>query len=187
MKKEVSEVLMKRIAEFLKEKDTEASAVKALKKDLYFLLDDAFKNGSIPYRMVADITIGEKRLAVTFRPAQQETWDFELDGDYEVNDKPDQEEWPESVDTYPPVPLEKIREIENTAWDRFRAKLEPGYMIIQSEGESMEDALKRREDEVDKYLEEFDAEMSAQLSFEMKRGFPKNPWKEIDGCIVVRK
>lgn len=184
MKKEVRKIMNMRILKFLREKDTD---VKALRKDLYFLLDDAFKNGSIPYRMVADVNIEGEKLKVTFRAACREQWEFDLNGDYEVNDIPDQKEWPESVDTYPPVPLEKIREIEDTAWEHFRAKLDPGYMIIQREGESQEDALNRREEEVDKYLEELDKELSAQLPFEVNRGFPKNPWKEIDGCIVVRK
>ena len=183
----VHEVTEKRILTFLREKDTD---VKKLQTDLYYILDEAFKKGDLPYRMIANVEIVGEKLVVEYEPADKFGEEFDLNGDYK-DVGPDPEEWPESVVTYPPIPMEKFNEIMEAAVANFEKKLGPGMYLIVPEGITEEEARKQREEDVDRWYAELVDEINKQLPFEMEQTwkgiYPKNPYKEINGCIVVRK
>ena len=99
-------------------------------------------------------------------------------------------EWPATVETYPTVPLEQCSAAMQQAFDNFNKKLEsrPGYPFVTEEHDAkfIDEWENRAEAEA---IAELNA--SGALPFEIAvvndGWFPKNSWKEIDGCIVVRK
>lgn len=181
MKRETMARLDERIVTFLIERDSE----KLLKQDLNNILRDAFKRGLLDCRMKADVVIEGDKLEVAYRPVLavvEATYD--LNCDYSVV-RPDSEEWDDSVLTCVPVPRDKFDAVMDKAFRKFCEKIEsrPGYPMYT---EDTDDWVERVEQEV---LAELNA--SGELPFEMeaKDGigwFPKKPWKEIDGCVVVK-
>ena len=114
---------------------------------------------------------------------------IERDLDYERYGM-DTSEWPESVETYPPVPEEEFAAIMQKAFEAYTQKIKsrPNWPFITKEYDE-----KAIEEWADRANKETIAELNASgvLPFEMAEvndgWFPKNPWKLIDGCVVVRK
>jgi hypothetical protein len=99
-------------------------------------------------------------------------------------------EWPETVETYPPVPMKQCNDVMKQTFEKFNQKIEsrPDYPFVTKEHDEkfIDEWFERAEKETIAELNE-----SGALPFEIAvvngGWFPKNPWKEIDGCIVVRK
>lgn len=161
-----------RIARFLREKDNNW---KKLREDIQLILDDAHKRGVIPVKYTVVLKRKEDTLDVDIRPAL--TWysvSWDMNGDYkEVG--PDKEDWPDSVLTTTPFPIEKFKKVFASAWENFRDKVE----IANCPSEVRE----RAEAEL---LAEVNAQLPFEIEFNWKGYFPKKPYKEIDGCIVVK-
>lgn len=180
MKRETMARLDERIVTFLIERGSE----KQLREDLNNILQDACDRGLLDSRMKADVVIEGDELKVTYRrPAIVEAT-YDLNCDYSVV-RPASEEWDDSVLTCVPVPRDKFDAVMDKAFKKFCEKIEsrPGYPLYTEDTDAW---VERVEQEV---LAELNA--SGELPFEMeaKGGigwFPKNPWKEIDGCVVVK-
>lgn len=184
----VHDKLEEQILAFIKNKDTD---IHALRHRLDTVLDAAYIAGDIGCSMFSTLKIKDEQLIVTIRPHTSEIgMVYDMNGEYEHHG-PDQEPWPEDALTYPPVPMEEYDSIFKEAHKRFEEKLQPGMCIVPQNGETVEDARQRRMDEIGRFEDELVAEVNAQLPFEVESTwmgyFPKNPYKEIDGCIVVRK
>lgn len=99
-------------------------------------------------------------------------------------------EWPDGAETYLPVPMEEVSAIMQKAFENFKKKIEsrPGYPMVMNEDDKkfIEEWMNRAESET---IAELNASGAFPFEIAVVNGgwFPKNPWKEIDGCIVVRK